>query len=168
MDKAKAKTNLLVLVVDSSPDYLEAMSNLLATYPCVETIEVARTATEALERIGAAFTSASTSRIPDLVLLDIPLPDGNGLDVARIIKATSSTRQEVAPAGSFISELDSAAPKIVIVTLYDIPAYRAAAISAGADGFLSKADLGERLHSVISDLFPLRCPHAHRQLRLTR
>jgi DNA-binding NarL/FixJ family response regulator len=78
--------------------------------------------------------------MPNLVLLDIALPDGNGLDIARMIKA--------APRSA----------KVVMVTLYDTPVYRAAAFAAGTDGFLGKSDLGEHLQTVLSDLFPQICP----------
>jgi DNA-binding NarL/FixJ family response regulator len=78
----------------------------------------------------------------DLVLLDIALPDGNGLDLARTIKN------------------NPCAPKVVMLTLYDTQAYRAAALAAGTDGFLSKSDLGECLQALIGELFPDICPPA--------
>jgi DNA-binding NarL/FixJ family response regulator len=133
------KIKLRILVVDDSPVYLKAISSLLSTFPFIQAIERALTASEALEKIRS---TSSTSLAPDLVLLDIALPDGNGLDVARLIKAAPHP------------------PKVVMVTLSDTPAYRAAAKSAGTDGFLGKSDLGERLHSVISELFPQICASA--------
>jgi len=143
-------SRLRVLVVDDSPYYLAALSSLLAIFPCVGIIQTAQSATEALGMINLALSSNLVGALPDLVLLDIELPDGNGLDLARMIKTVSRGSERDTPLP----------PKIVIVTLYDIPAYREAAEAAGTDGFLSKADLGERLQKVIGDLFPQACPPA--------
>lgn len=56
----------------------------------------------------------------DIVLLDVRLPDGNGLDLAR----------ELA--------LDPDRARIVIMSASVLPAQRAAALAVGADEFLAK------------------------------
>jgi CheY-like chemotaxis protein len=61
----------------------------------------------------------------DLVLLDMNLPDGNGLNLAREL-ATGGM-----PAGR-------RKPAVVVVTASVLPQDRAAAIEAGCDGFLDK------------------------------
>lgn len=61
-------------------------------------------------------------RHPDLVLLDVGLPDGNGLDLARELRAAPAT---------------SAVP-ILVASARVLPADRAAAQDAGCDVFLSK------------------------------
>lgn len=61
----------------------------------------------------------------DLVLLDMNLPDGNGLNLARELAAASG------PAGR-------RKPAVVAVTASVLPQDRAAAIEAGCDGFLDK------------------------------
>jgi CheY-like chemotaxis protein len=119
---------LSVLAVDDNIDYVEAISHLLGTYPCVGTIIRALSGSEAFQVIG--------SDRPDLVRMDIAMPDINGLDATRVIKARPDP------------------PKVMIVTLYDTPTYREAARAAGADGFLAKSDLGERLQAAIEQLFP--------------
>jgi CheY-like chemotaxis protein len=77
-----------------------------------------------------AFTLASAreklgTEDVDLVLLDMNLPDGNGLSLAREL-ATAVT-----PAGR-------RKPAVVAVTASVLPQDRAAAIEAGCDGFLDK------------------------------
>ena len=61
----------------------------------------------------------------DLILLDMNLPDGNGLSLAREL-ADAAT-----PAGR-------RKPAVVAVTASVLPQDRAAAIEAGCDGFLDK------------------------------
>jgi two-component system KDP operon response regulator KdpE len=56
-----------------------------------------------------------------IVLLDVRLPDGNGLDLARELRAQSGPR-----------------PAVLILTASVLPTERDAAIRAGADAFLAK------------------------------
>ena len=60
-------------------------------------------------------------RQPGLVLMDVRLPDVNGLELTGQIKALYGGR-----------------PPVVILTSYDIPEYRQAAQERGADGYLCK------------------------------
>ena len=61
----------------------------------------------------------------DLVLLDMNLPDGNGLTLARELATNGMPEGRRKPA-------------VVAVTASVLPADRAAAIEAGCDGFLDK------------------------------
>jgi two-component system KDP operon response regulator KdpE len=61
----------------------------------------------------------------DLVLLDMNLPDGHGLDLARELATLG------VPAGR-------PRPAVVAVTASVLPQDRAAALEAGCDGFLDK------------------------------
>jgi two-component system KDP operon response regulator KdpE len=64
------------------------------------------------------------SRDVDLVLLDMNLPDGNGLNLARELAAGMLP--------------DGKRPAVVAVTASVLPQERAAAIEAGCDDFLDK------------------------------
>jgi len=59
---------------------------------------------------------------PEIIVLDLRLPDGSGLDLV----------------GSLIScEL---APKVVVLSMYEDPAFAARALAAGAKGYITKND----------------------------
>ncbi|MEW6046353.1 MAG: response regulator transcription factor [Bacillota bacterium] len=78
-----------------------------------------------LEVIGEASTASETVRLtlslrPDLVLMDIGMPEGGGLEATRLIKASAP---EV---------------KIIILTVYDDDQTLFEAIKCGADGYLTK------------------------------
>ena len=63
--------------------------------------------------------------------MDVAMPGMNGFEATRLIKAQPN------------------APRIVMLTSYDIPHYRTAAQTAGADNFVSKADFGTVLLPLI-------------------
>jgi CheY-like chemotaxis protein len=66
--------------------------------------------------------------------MDIAMPGISGLEVTQRLKAE--------PSG----------PMVVLLTLYDIPEYRAAAVAVGADGFVSKADFCNGILEVLSTI----------------
>lgn len=68
---------------------------------------------------------------PEWVLMDIGLPSLDGLAATRAIHEASPTA------------------KVIILTAFDSPAFRAAAARAGAVAFVLKSDLG-RLPSMLS------------------
>ena len=73
----------------------------------------------------------------DIVLLDIRLPDGSGLDLAREL-----------------ADMNGARPRIVILSASVMPEERANALTAGCDAFLPKpyrpADLVELVGSLLA------------------
>ena len=77
----------------------------------------------------------------DLVLLDMNLPDGNGLTLARELVT------EGPPPGR-------RRPAVVAVTASVLPQDRAAAIAAGCDGFLDKPYAAAELVAVVADHLP--------------
>lgn len=62
---------------------------------------------------------------PDLVFMDINLPDDNGFNLTKTIKASHANTT------------------VIIVTAYDLPEYRQAAREAGASHFIPKGSLSE-------------------------
>jgi len=122
-----------IVLVDDSPDFLESASDYLARLPGLKV--VGRFAE------CAAGLAAVKSLQPDLVLLDFVFPAGNALEVTRSIKAQAD------------------APKVILVSLMEGTAYRAAAREAGADGYINKAEFAVTLPELIDMLFPskLKC-----------
>ena len=72
----------------------------------------------------------------DIVLLDVRLPDGNGLELAAELMARGEGER----------------PKVIVMSASVLPAEQAAAITAGCDAFLAKpfrrAQLTEALASL--------------------
>ncbi len=86
-------------------------SRFLSQYPSAEVIDVG-SGEEALKSFG--------SYPIDLIFMDIHLPGQNGLEITRKIKAT---QREIT---------------IAILTTYNLPEYRQAAIQCEADCFIAK------------------------------
>ena len=76
----------------------------------------------------------------DVVLLDVRLPDGSGLDLAR----------EIASHGR--SEAPSVRPRMIVLSASVMPAQREEAIDAGCDAFLAKPFDTRELLSLIGSL----------------
>ena len=106
---------LKAMIVEDNNSFREMFKGMLLTqYPSMEVVE-AGSGEEALRRLGSyAF---------DLVFMDIHLPGENGLKITRKIKAGW---QDV---------------PVIILTSYDIPEYREAAIGYGANSFIAKDSL---------------------------
>ncbi len=69
------------------------------------------------------------------VRMDLAMPEINGLEATRRIKAQSSS------------------PHIIILTVYDNPEYQTAAKDAGADGFIAKLEFTRQLLPLVYALF---------------
>ncbi len=92
-------------------------------------LEVLITAQPDMEVVGKASTAADALRLasdlqPTILLLDIKLPDGNGIQVARDL------RQRALPV------------RILLLTAYGAPQYVRAARRLGVAGFLLKESSG--------------------------
>ena len=85
-------------------------------------------------RNGAEALQKSSELQPDLILLDVRMPDINGLDVARRLKV----------------ELPKA--KILVISQHDPVVLLPSVIEAGGDGCLDKGRLGTDLLPAIRSL----------------
>lgn len=111
-----------VLLVDDNPTFLSSVRMFLGMLPNMEVVG------EAYD--GPAALAQADTLQPDLALLDIALPEMNGLEVARRLQSLPRP------------------PRIVFLSIHDSPDYRAAASSLGADGYVSKANF-------VTELFPI-------------
>jgi DNA-binding NarL/FixJ family response regulator len=103
------------LVVEDSPFHRQRLVELVARTLSGFVVSEA-------PDVSSAIASARRLR-PEVVTLDLGLPDGSGLEVLRAI------RQEGAPA------------RVIVVTGNSDERYRRASLQAGADAFLDKAHL---------------------------
>ncbi|HYM96417.1 MAG TPA: response regulator transcription factor [Candidatus Sulfotelmatobacter sp.] len=101
-----------VLVVDDHAVFCEALSTVLGIQPDLEVVGTGATAREAIEGVRTLE--------PDVVLLDVHMPDGSGVDAARAIKQERPQTQ------------------VVILTSDEDEAVLTAAVQAGVTGYLSK------------------------------
>lgn len=112
-----------VLVVDDHPGFRATARRLLES-------EGWTVVGEAVD--GRSALAAAATLRPDVVLLDIGLPDGNGFDVAERLIAAGT--------------LD-----VVLVSSRDRSAYGDRLVQSAALGFIAKGDLdGDRLRSLLA------------------
>lgn len=119
-------TPLRVLLVDDSEQYLSALTRYLGYQPWAQVVGVARTGAEAIKR---ALTLA-----PDLIFMDIVMPETNG------IEATEKIKRWPRP------------PRIIMLSLHDNAEYRYYAQQAGADAYLVKSELESALPRLMDQL----------------
>ncbi len=105
--------SMKVFLVDDSLVFRQRLKRMLADVPEVQVTGEAGDAQEA--------TDAILKQNPDVVLLDIHLLDGNGIDVLQTLKKATP------------------APAVIILTNYPYPQYRQKCLKAGADFFFVKS-----------------------------
>jgi len=82
---------------------------------------------------GAEAVDAVRRTRPDVVLMDVRMPEMDGLEATRRIMASP----------------DPATPRVIILTTFDLDRYVYAALSAGASGFLLKDVSPEHLVAAV-------------------
>lgn len=102
------------LLVECNVSFRQALSDVLHSYFPLITVDEAGDGSEALSKVEYWR--------PNLIIMDIQLPEENGLDVTKKIKRVYNDIV------------------IVILSTNDLPEYRQQAFLSGADYFLSKED----------------------------
>jgi DNA-binding NarL/FixJ family response regulator len=103
-----------ILLVDDQSLIIESLSTFLSNY--AEDLEVVGTAAN-----GKMAVSMAEKKHPDIILMDVLMPEMGGVEAVSIIKAGYP------------------AIKIIMLSTYDEDEYVRAAILAGASGYLLKA-----------------------------
>ena len=112
-----------VFIADDSRIVQEHLVTMFDELAEVEIVGQAETVAEAISAIGKLR--------PDVVILDIRMPDGSGIDVLQTIKQ------------------DDPAPAVIVLTNYPYPAYRQKCLQAGADFFLDKSTEFDQIPELI-------------------
>jgi DNA-binding NarL/FixJ family response regulator len=110
-----------ILIADDHPHSRKGLRALLATYAAVEVACEAKDGQEAVQLVQECR--------PDVVLMDVQMPMWDGLWATRQIKARW--------------------PQVRVIALTIRATYQAAAMSAGADGFLIKGCPSQELFAEI-------------------
>ncbi len=101
-----------VLIADDHPAFREGLSRLLQEESDLEVV--------GLTADGETAVAWARKLHPDVVILDISMPNLNGIEAAKLIRQGSPCT------------------RILMLTAYNYPSYVAAALEAGAVGYLSK------------------------------
>ncbi|MFX4272483.1 response regulator [Propionibacteriaceae bacterium Y1685] len=117
---------ITVLVVDDHPVVRDGLIGMLGAEAGITVVGEAGGGYEAVTKI------ADTS--PDVVLMDLRMPQGSGVEAIRAVRATGS------------------ATRILVLTTYDTDRDIRSALEAGADGYLLKDTRRADLVRAVADL----------------
>jgi two-component system, NarL family, nitrate/nitrite response regulator NarL len=120
-------SNKGVLIVDNNKAFLESAVKFLTTNNHFAVVGWAFSAAEAFDKINLLN--------PDLVLIDFSLPDMNALEATKLIKQRPDS------------------PFVIILSINDYMDYCTQSMNAGANGFMSKADFGNKIIPMAESLF---------------
>ena len=117
---------LRILLVEDNPTFLMAVRQFMDRAAGMRVVGLAHN--------GAQALALAAELQPDLVLLDMALPQMSGLEVARAMLAWPQP------------------PRIVFLSMHDQAAYREAARDLGVQGFVGKADFVAALLPIIEKI----------------
>jgi DNA-binding NarL/FixJ family response regulator len=122
VEKAKIK----ILLCDDNDNFRQLLLQYINSLPGVEIVGEAVDGVDVLEK--------TSSLDPDLVLMDLSMPNQSGLDATKTIK-------EKWPEKS-----------VIILTLYEDSVYKELANEFHADGFIAKSSIKAQLPAVIEGI----------------
>jgi DNA-binding NarL/FixJ family response regulator len=123
MKKAEKPKKARIFIVDDHPMTRAGLAHLINHQPDTILCGEAENAAEALDRIALSR--------PDLVLIDITLPGKSGLELIKDVKAT---RPDLS---------------ILVISMHDESLYADRVLRAGARGYITKHEGGDKLISAI-------------------
>lgn len=127
-------TRYRALVVEDSSVSMRAVSNLIALQPGVQVVGMALDGEDGLQQ-------ARTLQ-PDIVFTDFEMPRRSGVELVRAL------RQECPRM------------KLVMISVHEGEVWKNLSLTSGADAFVSKSELAERLPGLFWELFEVATPLA--------
>ena len=135
-----------VLLVEDEAHTRARLAAAIREHPALRLAAAAASCAEAREALAAA--------VPDVMLTDLGLPDGDGLDLIREVRARGL------------------ATEIMAITIFGDEQHVVAALEAGASGYLLKDrspdDVGEAIVDLVRGGSPISAPVARYLLRRFR
>ena len=123
----------IVLVVEDDPGHAKLIRKALCQHQGTM-VTVAGTAQSALDALGTQVTSPDEKIQPDLILLDLGLPDRSGLDVLRVIRSVPELRTT----------------PVVVLSCSDDQAVMNECMEGGANAFVPKSAGYDDFHAQVS------------------
>lgn len=114
---------LRVLIVDDQPRARQSLKTLLATWRRAKDVREAANGQQAVQLVEESQ--------PDIVLMDARMPEMDGLQATRLIKARW--------------------PHVKVILLSMYADYKDDALAAGADAFIGKGELAGQLLTVLAE-----------------
>jgi DNA-binding NarL/FixJ family response regulator len=115
-----------IFIVDDHPVFREGLAQVIAAEKGLEVCGQLGSAAEGVE---------GTARLkPDLVLLDISLPDRNGLEVIKLIRAAHP------------------GVKVLVISMHDEALYANRVLRLGGDGYIMKQEDPSEVVTAINDV----------------
>lgn len=118
--------NIKILLCDDNDNFRQLLVQYVHTLPGVEIIGEAVDGVDVIEKTEALN--------PDIVLMDLSMPNQSGLDATKTIKERWPEKS------------------VIILTLYEDSVYKELADEFNADGFIAKSSIKTQLPSVIQDI----------------
>ena len=124
MNKVK---ELKVLVADDNERFRKIIGQFLAMQKEIKTVQ------EAIDGIDAVNKVKSFD--PDLLLMDVQMPNMNGFDAFQEIKKETSI-------------------PVIFISIFDSNGFKTKSQELGADAYIEKKNIVENLLPAIRDIFP--------------
>ncbi len=122
---AADKRNIRILLCDDNDNFRQLLMQYIHSLPGVEIVG------EAID--GVDVINKTESLDPDLVLMDLSMPNQSGLDATKTIKERWPNKS------------------VIILTLYEDSVYKELADEFLADGFIAKSSIKTQLPAVIEE-----------------
>lgn len=120
-----ANKTIKILLCDDNDNFRQLLTQYIKALPGVEVVG------EAID--GVDVIDKTETLNPDLVLMDLSMPNQSGLDATKTIKEKWPNKS------------------VIILTLYEDSVYKELADEFNADGFIAKSSIKTQLPAVIED-----------------
>ncbi len=122
---AEGKNSIKILLCDDNDNFRQLLMQYVQSLPGVEIVGEAVDGVDVIEKTELLN--------PDLVLMDLSMPNQSGLDATKTIKERWPEKS------------------VIILTLYEDTVYKELADEFNADGFIAKSSIKAQLPAVIQD-----------------